>query len=170
MDYLSLYQQINQATNIYELVSRYVSLQKSGKGYKGVCPFHNDHSPSLSVSIELNIAKCMVCGRGGSPITFLSKIKNITPFEAAKELAKEAGIPFYEEARPYQEELKILKEITDFYNQVLNNTKVGEEALNYLDKRKISKEEIAKYQLGFAPNGNSLITYFKNKHGNGFLI
>lgn len=164
MDYLSLYQQINQATNIYELVSRYVSLQKSGKGYKGVCPFHNDHSPSLSVSIELNIAKCMVCGQGGSPITFLSKIKNITPFEAAKELAKEAGIPFYEEARPYQEELKILKEITDFYNQVLNNTKVGEEALNYLDKRKISKEEIAKYQLGFAPNGNSLITYFKNKY------
>ena len=65
--------EINEKTDILALVSPYVKLQKKGKNYFGLCPFHDDTNPSFSVSTEKNIAKCFSCGEGGSPITFLQK-------------------------------------------------------------------------------------------------
>ncbi len=166
MNIVELYPQINSATNIVDLVSQYVSLQKSGKGYKGICPFHNDHSPSFSVSIELNIAKCMVCGEGGGPIKFLSKIKKISSIEAAKELALAAGIEFSDNLKQDDNKLtyQVLTEVSTFYNQVLLSTEIATDCYKYLTNRKITLEEIKKYHLGFAPSGDSFISYFKNKY------
>ena len=70
-----LIEQINEKTPIVELVSEFVTLQKAGKNYRGLCPFHQEKTPSFFVSPEKNICKCYGCGEGGSPINFLSKDK-----------------------------------------------------------------------------------------------
>ena len=88
------------------LVSEYVTLQKRGKNYFGLCPFHDDSSPSFSVSPSKKIAKCMSCGEGGNPINFLRKIKNISFEEAAILLAERVGVKV--------ERTKVIKEVDEY--------------------------------------------------------
>ena len=84
--------EINEKTDILNLVSPYVKLQKKGKNYVGLCPFHDDTTRRFLSQPRKNIAKCFSCGEGGSPITFLAKIKNISFDQAALELAEPLGI------------------------------------------------------------------------------
>lgn len=81
-----------ESTDMVELVSPYVKLTKQGKNYKGLCPFHNEDTPSFVVSQEKHLAHCFGCGHGGNPITFLMEIKQIGFNEALLELAQKAGI------------------------------------------------------------------------------
>ena len=83
----NLIREINEKTAIVDLVSEFVSLSKRGKNFMGLCPFHQEKTPSFSVSPEKNIAKCMSCGEGGTPINFYRKIKNISFEESASILA-----------------------------------------------------------------------------------
>src|SRR5690606_28466291 len=92
----NIYQQINEQTDIVALVSKFVDLTKKGKNYMGLCPFHDEKTPSFSVTPEKNIAFCFGCKKGGGPITFLAQIKNISNYDAAKELADTLGIEFGE--------------------------------------------------------------------------
>ena len=85
-------QEIIDKTDIVSLVSEFVTLNKRGKNYFGLCPFHDDSNPSFSVSPEKKIAKCMTCGEGGNPINFLRKIKNISFDEACLNLAQRVGV------------------------------------------------------------------------------
>lgn len=162
-----LIQEINEKTPILDLVSEFVSLSKRGKNYMGLCPFHQEKTPSFSVSPEKNIAKCMSCGEGGSPINFLRKIKNISFEEAAQELALRAGIEMKTvklRKEPFEKEFKLMEEVTNFYQFNLNHSEKGHDVLDYLSKREVSDKLIEHFRLGYAPPfGNTLFQLLKDK-------
>ena len=85
-------EEVIEKTDIVALVSQYVSLEKAGSGYKGLCPFHNEKSPSFSVSQEKQIYKCFGCGEAGNVISFVMKTKNMQFLEAVRYLADRANI------------------------------------------------------------------------------
>src|SRR5690554_8050618 len=108
--------------DIVELVSEFTELEKRGKNYFGLCPFHDEKTPSFSVSPEKKLAVCMGCGEGGNTITFYSKIKNISFREALGELANRAGIKISAskaEVDPNLHLYKLLDEVKNFYVQYL---------------------------------------------------
>ena len=133
----------------------------------GLCPFHQEKTPSFSVSPEKNIAKCMSCGEGGSPINFLRKIKNISFEEAAQELALRAGIEIKTvklRKEPFEKEFKLMEEVTNFYQFNLNHSEKGHDVLDYLSKREVSDKLIEHFRLGYAPPfGNTLFQLLKDK-------
>lgn len=89
----ALIERIKQENDIVEIISETVRLKRSGRNYMGLCPFHNDKTPSFSVSQDKQIYKCFSCGEAGSVITFLMKSKKLTFMEAIKVLADKANIP-----------------------------------------------------------------------------
>ncbi|MDL2292672.1 DNA primase [Acholeplasma sp. OttesenSCG-928-E16] len=160
---------INEKTDIVSLVSEFVSLEKVGKNYRGLCPFHNEKTPSFSVSPEKNIAKCMGCGEGGNPINFYRKIRNITFSEAAAELAERAGIEVKQSIKKVVDKnekyYQILEDATSFYKYVLKNSEIGKEAQNYLQKREIDENAISHFQIGVSPKAkDSLYRLLSDKN------
>ncbi|MBU1094671.1 MAG: DNA primase [Firmicutes bacterium] len=159
--------EINEKTPIVDLVSEFVSLAKKGKNYMGLCPFHQEKTPSFSVSPEKNIAKCMSCGEGGSPINFYRKIKNISFEEAASILAERAGIEIKTEKvkkDPNTLYYQLMNEVAAFYQFNLKNSEKGQEALKYLYQRQMTDELINHFKLGYAPtHGNTLYQVLKDK-------
>jgi len=158
--------EINEKTDIVALVSPYVNLVKKGKNYMGQCPFHDDKSPSFSVSPEKHLAKCMACGEGGSPITFYQKIKNVSFPEAVKALATPLGIPVDVEVvdNPTLKEHDLLQEAATFYSYYLFNSAYGKSALAYLEQRGLTTEDIKHFELGLAPKEkDALFKILKNK-------
>lgn len=146
-----------EATDIVALVSEYVKLEKAGKNYRGLCPFHNEKTPSFSVSPEKKIAKCMGCGKGGNPITFLKEIKNISFNEALAELAEKASIKIDVRVSPkknndFLKYYQITQLAQNFYSRNLLATKSGELAVDYLHKRGIDDETIKLFDIGLSPN------------------
>ena len=86
--------QIREAANIADIIGSYVPLEKKGSDYVGICPFHEDHSPSMHVSLKLNIFKCFVCNAGGNVFTFVKNFENVSYLEAVKIVANKTGIDF----------------------------------------------------------------------------
>lgn len=162
----ALLQKINDQTNIVDLVSEYVELTKAGKNLKGLCPFHQEKTPSFFVSPEKNIAKCMSCQTGGQPITFYKEIKGIPFQEAAKELAVRAGIIIEEiQKNPYDRVFKMFEETVKFYHFSLQQTEAGQLALDYLLLRGVLSETVKNYQIGYAPKkSNALYQLLRDKN------
>ncbi len=161
-----LIREINEKTDIVQLVSEYIELEKAGKNYKGLCPFHDDTNPSFSVSPEKNIAMCMTCKEGGQPITFLRKIKNISFNEAALELASRAGIEVKGvdvKKDPNEKFYLLMHDASIFYQYNLKNSEGGEKALDYLSKREVRGELIDHFQIGYATRGDALYRMLKDK-------
>ncbi|MGE4320788.1 MAG: DNA primase [Acholeplasmataceae bacterium] len=162
-----LIDEINSKTQILDVVSEFVDLQKRGKNYMGLCPFHDEKTPSFSVSPEKNICKCMGCGEGGNPINFYRKIKNISLQEAAEVLAERAGIEIKKtvvKKNPNEKLFKMMEEASTFYQFNLKNSKAGEEAYDYLIKRELSPKTIDHFKLGYAPSfGDTLYQVLKDK-------
>lgn len=162
-----LIEQINEKTAIVDLVSEFVSLSKRGKNFMGLCPFHQEKTPSFSVSPEKNIAKCMSCGEGGTPINFYRKIKNISFEEAAQELAIRAGIELKTEKinrDPHQHYYQLMNEVASFYQFNLKNSEKGQDAIQYLYARQMTDELIGHFRLGYAPTyGQTLYHVLKDK-------
>lgn len=146
--------EINEKTDIVSLVSEYVKLEKQGKNYKGLCPFHEDTNPSFSVSPERNIAKCFSCNEGGAPIRFYQKINHIPFSQAVYELGKRLNIDidFDSSADPDLEEHLALKEAAIFYHYYLTNSENGKKVQEQLLKRGITLKEIKAFQIGLAPH------------------
>lgn len=145
-----------ESTDMVELVSPYVKLSKQGKSYKGLCPFHDENTPSFVVSQEKHLAHCFGCGKGGNPIRFLMDIKRISFMEAFTELAKKNGIPVKEEYRPKQKQdntlyYEMMSASSKFYQQNLNMTQSGKKALDYLYRRGLDEETIKAFEIGLAP-------------------
>lgn len=166
-----LIDEINEKTAIVDLVSEFVTLSKRGKNFMGLCPFHQEKTPSFSVSPEKNIAKCMSCGEGGSPINFYKKIKNISFEESAALLAERAGIKIKtakKQVDPYEKFYALMREVANFYQFNLLNSEKGQEALNYLVHRQMTDESIKHFRLGYAPSyGQTLYLVLKDK---GFAV
>ena len=145
------------------LVSEYVTLQKRGKNYFGLCPFHDDSTPSFSVSPSKKIAKCMSCGEGGNPINFLRKIKNVSFEEAALMLAERVGVKVertkvIKQVDEYQKFYEINQVAQKFYEHFLFNSQTGKEALEYLNKRGLDVETIKMFGIGLAPKNHNTLT------------
>lgn len=149
--------EINEKTDIVELVSQYTKLTKSGSDeYKGLCPFHDEKTPSFMVSVSKKIAMCMGCHTGGKPITFLQKIKRISFEEACIELAEKANIELnikkVNKGPDYSKYYKLMEEASKFYHFTLYNTQSGQKALEYLKRRGITDDIIEEFNIGLAPN------------------
>ncbi len=148
-------QEIIDKTDIVSLASEFVSLHKAGSDYKGLCPFHEEKTGSFMVSPTKKIAKCFGCGGGGSPIKFLMKIKHIKFEEACIELANRAGVELNIKKKSgpdYSKYYQIMSDSADFYHFSLLHTKLGLEALKYLENRGITKEIIEEFNIGLAPD------------------
>lgn len=161
------FENVNNLTSIYELVSKYVKLDKVGKNYRGLCPFHAEKEPSFYVNPEINVAKCMGCGEGGKPIKFLSLIEKIPLSHALKKLADLAGykleLKSWEKNDTNLELVKIMEKSLSFYRQVLKRAKIGDIALDYLNKRGLSDDIIEHFNLGYSPNDATLLPKFLEK-------
>jgi len=149
---------IKDRLDIVDVVSQFVALKKSGANYWGLCPFHNDKKPSMSVSPSKGIYKCFSCGAGGDALNFLVKIQNREYKDVIFELADKFGYELPKKFHSGQENKSIKKDMlsacnkaAEFYNEYLftTNAKVG---MDLLKKRDITEEIIKEYTLGFAPD------------------
>ena len=163
---------LRERSNLIEIVSDYVSLKKSGKNYKGLCPFHSEKTPSFMVNGEKQIFHCFGCGEGGNVFTFLMKIKNLTFPEAVEELAKRYGMKLTprelsERKKKEFEKKDILLELNSIASEYFHNllqSKKGEQARQYLLKRGIQQEIIEEHRLGYSlDQWDGLVRYLKEK-------
>lgn len=162
--------QIKQNLDIIDVIGTYVSLKKSGHNYKGVCPFHNEKTPSFMVSPELQIYKCFGCGASGDMFKFVQEIEGIDFSDALEQLAERAGVTLEKrDFDPQGKAKKIIYEIneetTKFYQYLLLKHEVGKKGLEYVEKkRKLTKETIKEFRIGYAPNSwETLYNYLKKK-------
>ncbi len=158
---------IQKSANIVEIIKDYVPLEPHGKNYFGVCPFHDDHSPSMSVSPDKQIYKCFVCGATGNVFTFLENFLGISFLEAVKIVADKVGINFTITSSGKNEKNKkyydIMNLATLFYQNNLR-TPLGVEAREYLQKRGLTEEVIKDFQIGLSlSDTNSLYKLLSNK-------
>lgn len=154
--------QIVKGTDIVGLISNYVKLEKKGRNYFGLCPFHSEKTPSFSVSPERQIFRCFSCGEGGNVINFLAKIENISYIESVKRLASKLSLNIDNYLGDninveYQKYYDLNKFVLDFYRFTLLNTTEGKEALKYLENRKITAEEINYFKIGLAPDSTDTL-------------
>lgn len=168
MAYISneIINEIRNKTDIVDVVSRYVNLTKKGKNYIGVCPFHDDHSPSMSVSPEKQIFTCFSCGATGNVFTFVSDFEKISFSDAVRLLGEKAGISIgnntYIGNSKRDEYFDIYDNANKFYQNSLF-TNLGKNAIQYLKNRNIDRDTIKKFGIGLSVQKLSLTDYLKNK-------
>lgn len=158
--------QIQSQVNIVDIVSQYVSLKKRGKNYFGHCPFHDERTPSFSVTEEKQIYHCFSCGRGGTVFSFISEIEGLSFVESVAKVAELAQIPFenkYLSSRPsvqdtYQPIVAAHEKAAEFYQHVLLQTRGGEKALEYLQHRGYTLETIQTFKMGLALKDRTYVT------------
>ncbi len=164
---------IREKLDIVEVVREYVpSLKKAGRNYKANCPFHNEKTPSFTVSPEKHIFYCFGCGAGGDVFKFVMDIEGLSFPEAARKLAQKAGVeygdersqPLSPEDRERLELKKIMKAAAAFYQKELFSA-VGEKAKLYLGERRVSKATVEKFGLGWAPPSGRALMDELNKGG-----
>ena len=150
--------QVQQATDIVDLVGRYVTLRRRGKDHVGLCPFHQEKTPSFSVSPTKQIFKCFGCGAGGGVFQFVMLQQKVTFPEAVCLLAEQAGIPVPTPDGPPTEAgmergelVRLMRFAADFYRQQLQKP-VGAAALAYAHQRQVTDESIERFELGAAPD------------------
>lgn len=145
--------EIKNKVDIVELVSEYVPLTQKGRNYFGVCPFHDDHSPSMSVSKDKQIYTCFSCGATGNVFKFLMDYKHIDFKEALHQLGDRAGVKVVGSRPTKIDTNKKLYDIYDYATKIYQNnlfTSFGKEAKEYLNKRGINDEVIKEFQIGLA--------------------
>ena len=158
--------EIRNKTDIVDVVSKYVNLTKKGKNYIGVCPFHDDHSPSMSVSPEKQIQTCFSCGASGNVFTFVADFEHISFAEAVKLLGDKAGISVGSNVIKSEKKDKyfeIYNYASKFYQNNLFST-LGKNAIDYLDNIKIDKDTIKKFGIGLSMQKASLTEYLLSKN------
>ena len=161
--------QIVNNTSIVEVVSEYLPLTRKGNSYFGVCPFHDDNNPSMSVSDSVKMFNCFSCNTKGNVITFVSKYENISIDQATIKLAKRLGMEIKNEVSKEEEKKQrlenVMNEAANFYSFYLKNSEEGTAALKYLHNRGISDEIIDKFRIGLAPNLTDGLYQFLTKKG-----
>ena len=156
--------EIRNKSDIISVISNYVPLTKRGKNYFGVCPFHDDHSPSMSVSPEKQIYTCFSCGATGNVFTFVSEYEHISFIEAVKLLGNKLGynLTTNEKVDTRSVDYKIYEIASKFYQNNLNSS-LGKNAIEYLEKRGLSREIVKKFGIGLSLNKSTLTNLLINK-------
>ena len=172
-------EEVRMKNDIVDVISGYVKIQKKGSSYFGLCPFHNEKSPSFSVSGSKQMYYCFGCGAGGNVFTFIMEYENFSFHEAIKFLADRAGVSlpteeYSEEARKKESRraklLEVNKEAAKYFYYQLRSDK-GAVGYKYLRGRQLSDETIKKFGLGFAnATSNDLVKYLKSKGYDDKLI
>ncbi|MDO4701388.1 MAG: DNA primase [Erysipelotrichaceae bacterium] len=165
----NLIQEIRNSADIVEVIGNYIPLIRKGKAVTAVCPFHDDHSPSLSISSDKQIYKCFVCNNGGNVFTFVKNFESISFQEAVVKVAKIIGkdITFEYSSKevkdlPFQARYDALEEMIKF-TQFNLNTVDGKVASEYLKKRKLDDSIIDAFQIGYNGLNNQVYHYLKAK-------
>ncbi len=145
---------IRSKADIKDIISSYITLEKKGKDYKCICPFHDDHSPSMSISESKQIFKCFVCGTGGNVFTFVEKFENVSFLESVKIVADKIGYNIKQDINlksvdNFKKEHEIMNIANMFYQNNLN-TSSGIAAKKYLTNRKIDEKIINEFQIGLS--------------------
>ncbi|HCQ8730597.1 DNA primase [Enterococcus faecalis] len=169
-------EEVRHRTNIVDIIGQYVQLKKSGKNYMGLCPFHEERSPSFSVAEDKQIFHCFGCGKGGTVFNFLQEIEGISFPESVKRVADLEHLSVYfdwseprevadtPENQQRRSLLQLHSKAAELYHHILVNTKIGEPALNYLLERGLTQELIETFQIGFAPQKRDFLSQvFKNE-------
>ena len=165
-------EEVRSKNDIVDVVSGYVKLQKKGGRHWGLCPFHNEKSPSFSVNGDMQVYHCFGCGAGGNVYTFVMNYENYSFPEAIRMLAERAGVQLPEEDESEEQRRKegrrarllaVNREAAKFFYYQLRSPQ-GETGYRYLKKRELSDETIHKFGLGFAgKNGAVLVQYLRGK-------
>lgn len=160
---------IRKNSNIVDIISSYVPVTLKGKDYKCVCPFHDDHSPSMSISTSKQIYKCFSCGAAGNVFTFVQNFENVSFIEAVKIVAEKIGYQIngvfkQETVLKYQKEYDLMEFVNKYYENNIN-TKNGLGAKDYLYKRGLSDEDISKFRIGLSPDEPATLKNILEKKG-----
>jgi len=156
---------VKNAAQILPVVEDYVRLRKAGGTYKGLCPFHQERTPSFTVTPARGTFKCFGCGEGGDAISFVERMEQVDFVGAIESLAKRFGVPIeYEELSPEAERERrrkdrlgqLLERATGFYERILWESEQGAFAREYLRSRGLGEEVCRAFRLGFAPGGATL--------------
>ncbi|BGE82314.1 DNA primase [Staphylococcus petrasii] len=170
----SVINEIKEKTDILDLVSEYVKLEKRGRNYIGLCPFHDEKTPSFTVSEDKQICHCFGCKKGGNVFQFTQEIKDISFVEAVKELGERVNIQVdvgntsQQTTQIASDDLSMIEmheSIQEYYMYALMKTVEGEEALNYLMSRGFTEELIKSRGIGYAPNSSHFCHDFLEKKG-----
>ncbi|MFW5979762.1 MAG: DNA primase [Halanaerobiales bacterium] len=163
--------EVKERVDIVDVVSDYVNLKKTGKNYKALCPFHKEKTPSFTVNPTKQFYYCFGCGAGGDVFNFLMEIENITFKESLKLLTDRAGLEMPDQSEADRKRAKLREKLfklndlaAKFYNYLLQEHKVGKQALEYLENRGFDENDINRFKLGFAPDKwDSLLNFLVNK-------
>lgn len=171
----SIINEIKDKTDILDLVSEYVKLEKRGRNYIGLCPFHDEKTPSFTVSEDKQICHCFGCKKGGNVFQFTREIKDISFVEAVKELGDRVNVAVDIEATQSNSNVQIASDdlqmiemhelIQEFYYYALTKTVEGEQALTYLQERGFTDALIKERGIGFAPDSSHFCHDFLQKKG-----
>lgn len=171
----SIINEIKDKTDILDLVSEYVKLEKRGRNYIGLCPFHDEKTPSFTVSEDKQICHCFGCKKGGNVFQFTQEIKDISFVEAVKELGDRVNVAVDIEATQSNSNVQIASDdlqmiemhelIQEFYYYALTKTVEGEKALTYLLERGFTAALIKERGIGFAPDSSHFCHDFLQKKG-----
>ncbi len=150
-------ERVKEENDIADVISEYVKLKRSGRNFSGLCPFHNEKSPSFSVSEDKQIFKCFGCGEAGNVLSFIMKIRNLNFVEAVKYLADRANIQInFEEGKrnPQQEKKKVLHNINKavaryYFSNIQQNSSIKE----YFYKRGLTEQTLRSFGIGYAKDG-----------------
>lgn len=161
----SFFEQLRDKVTVSDVVRQKINLTRKGQEYLGLCPFHNEKTPSFTVNDHKKFYHCFGCGAHGDVIGFVSETSGMSRHDAARKIAEDNGIavpqPTAEQARQYEESEQIYKILSlagHFFKESLSK-----DAKVYLEKRKISKQEISDYDIGYAPSGDVLQNYLESK-------
>ncbi|WP_153733204.1 DNA primase [Sporosarcina obsidiansis] len=165
-------EEIRSGTDIVDLISEYVQLARRGKNWFGLCPFHEENSPSFSVSEDKQLFHCFGCGASGNAITFMMDIENRSFMDSILKLGSRMGIELEASQNDTQamkssynqQMLKAYTLAANFYSHLLLNTIEGEKALEYLEKRGFTRDQIEQYEIGWSPvQSDALSTLLKRQ-------
>ena len=160
---------IRKNCNIVDIISSYIPVTLKGKDYKCVCPFHDDHSPSMSISTSKQIYKCFSCGAAGNVFTFVQNFENVSFIEAVKIVAEKIGYQIngifkQETVLKYQKEYDLMELVNKYYENNIN-TQSGLLAKEYLHNRGLTDEDISKFRIGLSLDEPATLKNILEKKG-----
>lgn len=166
----NIIESVRNQTNIVDIVSQYVQLKKSGKNYLGLCPFHDEKTPSFSVAEDKQIFHCFGCGKGGNVFTFIQEIEGLNFPQSVSKVAELGNIQVEydltvadrstgpDESTEAANLIKLHEKAADFYHHILLNTKIGVDALDYLINRGLDLDTIKEFKIGFSPMDRQILS------------
>jgi len=159
---------IRMNADIVKVIGSYIPLNQRGKNYICVCPFHDDHSPSMSVSPEKQIFKCFSCGKTGNVFTFVEEYENVSFLEAVSIVASKCGLEFKKvtntKVSTFKEDYDVMNLAEKFFQNNLR-TEFGKVALKYLQERGLNEENIKEMGIGLSLDDNKSLIKILNKKG-----